>query len=219
MTSTIKYKLKDKIILFLIELSGMLSSSKVSDQNISIEEVRQIEQNYIENQKEKIFEKIRFGNSNISISGDGIIAVYNIVKSIQNNVNFLDIVKFFEIHGRTLSEKVGITPSSVEEYFINNHYFIESLVSPTMNIDKLNSLDKAYNSFILLTQPEPDESYRSLHYVAIIHKDDQYKLYNALYYCSEHSTNLLSAILTLNKNESNPLKLLAINQKYSRRPQ
>ena len=71
---------------------------------------------YVEDQKNPACEAIKVGVANLNWGGCGIIATYNLVKSLGRKTSIVDLVEHFEAEGIMVKGEFGTDPWMIEQY-------------------------------------------------------------------------------------------------------
>lgn len=136
---------------------------------------------YIENQAQ--WEKIRFGNgkkSNMSYSGCGVIAVYNALAALRENVSLdtiIGLISVFERDGAILNGRFGIAPSSIYDYFRDRGF--ETTIVIDNDMEKINNIEKCYKAAIITAYNNKNDITDMIHTVCMSKRENgEYVIHN-----------------------------------------
>lgn len=145
--------INNNIILFFLRLFGLntMFSKKSSKENLYINNIqfkKHIEninkfRGYIENQHR--YEDMNFGRVTVDYAGCEVIAVYNALKSLNNNADFPELLSYFEQRGMIFSGYFGTMPQALYRYFIKKGY--KTLI--VCSLKKMINIIDQYDTFIL----------------------------------------------------------------------
>lgn len=139
---------------------------------------------YIENQKN--WTEVRFGITNMSYAGCEIIATYNALKALGEEVSeqtIVDLILMYECDGAVLGGGFGTSPYAVEDYFIENGYDVVTTTS--LDTKTINEIGESSDTVIVSVYNDKDDIMEMIHTVCIT-KDmnGQYSVHNAYNYNS-----------------------------------
>lgn len=134
---------------------------------------------FIENQRE--WGSVRFGRSTMSYSGCEIIAVYNILLDLGNEIssqNLAEIIGEFERKGAAIRGKWGCAPRSVYQYLVRKGY--QAAMITRSDPDTINAIGESSRSVIITAYNDKNDIRNMIHTVAVT-KDTlgNYILHNA----------------------------------------
>lgn len=121
---------------------------------------------FIEDQS--VYRDFYFGKRDLSYSGCGIIAVYNTLKTLNKTTDsslFINLISTFEKYGSPFCATIGISPSAILNYFSENNYNTDKIISSDKN--KINCFSNKYNNFICLIYNDSKNIKKGLHYVYV----------------------------------------------------
>ena len=134
---------------------------------------------FIENQNE--WEQVRFGRSTMRYSGCEIMAVYNALLDLGNEMtaqSMAELISEFERKGAAIRGKWGCTPKSIYKYLVRRGY--RATMTTSANPDTLNAIGGNSRSIIITAYNDRNDIRNMIHTISIT-KDDlgTYTLHNA----------------------------------------
>lgn len=134
---------------------------------------------FIENQDQ--WEEVKFGLSTMKYSGCEIMAVYNALLDLGNEMTarkMAELITSFEKRGAELSGKWGCSPISIRQYFTSQGYRVS--LTTKANPEAVNSVGANSNSVIITAYNDRNDIRRMIHTISIT-KDAQgnFILHNA----------------------------------------
>ena len=134
---------------------------------------------FIENQNE--WEQVRFGRSTMRYSGCEIMAVYNALLDLGNEMtaqSMAELISEFERKGAAIRGKWGCTPKSIYKYLVRRGY--RATMTTSANPDTINAIGENSRSIIITAYNDRNDIRNMIHTISIT-KDDlgTYTLHNA----------------------------------------
>lgn len=134
---------------------------------------------FIENQIE--WERVRFGVSTMDYSGCEIMAVYNALLDMGNEMtaqSMAELISEFERKGAALSGKWGCAPGSIYKYFVRRGYKV--IKTTSSDPDTINAIGENSDSVIITAYNDRNDIRKMIHTISIT-KDDlgSFTLHNA----------------------------------------
>ena len=134
---------------------------------------------FIENQSE--WEQVRFGRSTMRYSGCEIMAVYNALLDLGNEMtaqSMAELISEFERKGAAIRGKWGCTPKSIYKYLVRRGY--RATMTTSANPDTINAIGENSRSIIITAYNDRNDIRNMIHTISIT-KDDlgTYTLHNA----------------------------------------
>lgn len=134
---------------------------------------------FIENQND--WGNVRFGLSDMKYSGCEIMAVYNALLDLGNEMtaqSMVELISEFERKGATLSGKWGCAPRSIYKYLVRRGYRVT--MTTRANPDTINTIGKNSNSVIITAYNDRNDIRKMIHTISVT-KDNfgNYTLHNA----------------------------------------
>lgn len=134
---------------------------------------------FIENQNE--WENVRFGRSTMQYSGCEIMAVYNALLDLGNEMtaqSLTELISEFERKGAAMRGKWGCSPQSIRKYFVRRGYQVTMTTSSHPDI--INALGENSHSVIITAYNDRNDIRDMIHTITIT-KDSlgSYVLHNA----------------------------------------
>lgn len=134
---------------------------------------------FIENQNE--WENVRFGLSTMRYSGCEIMAVYNALLDLGNEMtaqSMAELISEFERKGAALRGKWGCAPKSIYKYLVRRGYRVT--MTTCADPDTINAVGENSKSVIITSYNDRNDIRRMIHTISIT-KDDlgNYILHNA----------------------------------------
>jgi hypothetical protein len=130
---------------------------------------RLIPDRFIENQAQ--LDNLAFGNgkhTNMSYSGCEIIAVYNVLLSLNVDVSgdfIANLISYFEKKGSILCGEFGTSPKALYKYFKRNKY--KALITYSTNTQKINAIGQTHDTFIATFYNDKFDINKMIHTVCI----------------------------------------------------
>ncbi|MDE7212238.1 MAG: hypothetical protein K2O03_12465 [Lachnospiraceae bacterium] len=121
---------------------------------------------FIENQSD--WGNVRFGHSTMKYSGCEIMAVYNALLDLGNEMTTQSMVRLigeFERKGAVLCGKWGCTPLSIHQYFLRHGYCVVKTISA--NPDTINTIGKNSNSVIITAYNDQNDIRKMIHTISV----------------------------------------------------
>lgn len=134
---------------------------------------------FIENQNE--WETVRFGRSNMKYSGCEIMAVYNALLDLGNEMtaqSMAELISEFERKGAAIRGKWGCSPKSIYKYLVRQGY--QATMTTSANPDTINAIGENSHSVIITAYNDRNDIRNMIHTISIT-KDNlgNYTLHNA----------------------------------------
>lgn len=134
---------------------------------------------FIENQNE--WENVRFGSSTMKYSGCEIMAVYNALLDLGNEMtaqSMAEIISEFERKGAAIRGRWGCSPKSIYKYLVRRGYQVTMTTSA--NPDTINAVGENSHSVIMTAYNDRNDIRSMIHTISIT-KDTlgNYTLHNA----------------------------------------
>ncbi|MDE6640755.1 MAG: hypothetical protein K2K63_09535, partial [Acetatifactor sp.] len=134
---------------------------------------------FIENQSE--WEEIRFGVSTMEYSGCEIMAVYNALFDLGNEMtaqSMAELISEFERKGAVLSGRWGCAPGSIYKYFVRRGYKVT--MTTCADPDTINAIGENSSSVIITAYNDRNDIRKMIHTISIT-KDNlgSFTLHNA----------------------------------------
>ena len=134
---------------------------------------------FIENQNE--WENVRFGRSTMRYSGCEIMAVYNALLDLGNEMtaqSMTELISEFERKGAAIRGKWGCTPKSIYKYLVRQGYQVTMTTSASP--DTINAIGENSRSIIITAYNDRNDIRSMIHTISIT-KDNlgNYTLHNA----------------------------------------
>jgi hypothetical protein len=155
---------------------------------------------------------LKYGLKTINFSGCEVIAAYNALYDLtgDENINFPDMIDYFEKNGILLYGTFGTAPQAVEEYFDKLGY------KTILSGDKKDYYDiqESYDVFILTKFNNVDDIMDLIHTICITKKNGKYHVHNSGYsgYLIEYKS--ISDILQrIDCGKAKEISLLGIKKK------
>ena len=119
---------------------------------------------------------LKYGMKTISYSGCEIIAAYNALYDLtgEGNINFPEMIDYFEKDGILLYGNFGTAPQSVEEYFNKLGYETKSSPNKEEYLDIQNTCD----TFILTKFNNIDDITKCIHTICITKNNGKFHVHN-----------------------------------------
>lgn len=145
---------------------------------------------YIENQK--YWENVKYGISDMSYSGCEIIATYNALKALGEDVSaktVVELIATYECNGAVLWGKFGTSPYTIGDYFKKEGYDVVTTFSQDTEI--INNIGESCDTVIVNAYNDENDITAMIHTVSIT-KDEAgtYSVHNA--YCNDGNGNYLA---------------------------
>lgn len=144
---------------------------------------------YIENQAE--WGNIKYSFNNMQKAGCGVIAAYNALNALGENVNaetMVGLISWFETDGSALFGIAGTDPKALAESFAVWGYDVETTSST--NPEVLNKLGEESDTIIVTVYNNQDNVAEGQHFLSITKEENEtYVIHNA-YYWSDDGTYL-----------------------------
>ncbi|MDE6064831.1 MAG: hypothetical protein K2G20_09675 [Lachnospiraceae bacterium] len=143
---------------------------------------------FIENQNE--WEKVRFGRSTMRYSGCEIMALYNALLDLGNEMtaqSMAELISEFERKGAAIRGKWGCTPKSIYKYLVRRGYQVTMTTSAQP--DTINAIGENSRSIIITAYNDRNDIRNMIHTISIT-KDDlgNYTLHNVYKWTSGRYT-------------------------------
>lgn len=134
---------------------------------------------FIENQND--WGNVLFGLSDMKYSGCEIMAVYNALLDLGNEMtaqSMVELISEFERKGATLRGKWGCAPRSIYKYLVRRGYRVT--MTTRANPDTINTIGKNSNSVIITAYNDRNDIRKMIHTISVT-KDTfgNYILHNA----------------------------------------
>lgn len=176
---------------------------------------------FIENQNE--WEGVRFGLSTMKYSGCEIMAVYNALLDLGNEMaaqDMAELISVFERKGAELKGRWGCSPRSICNYLTRRGYRVTTTTSK--NPDTINSIGDCSDSIIITAYNDRNDIRKMIHTICVT-KDhhgnytlhNAYKRINGLYaaYSAGNSIHkLCDAIGAMSQGQASPICIIGIRQ-------
>lgn len=135
---------------------------------------------YIENQAK--WNGVKFGNNgNMSSSGCGIIATYNALFALGEDVSaqsMVDLISGYEQNGAVFGGLLGTSPYQIEKYFEEKGY--EVIVTRSREEEIINDIGERSDTVIATVYNDQNDIMGQLHTVSITKDEDgRYSIHNA----------------------------------------
>ena len=134
---------------------------------------------FIENQSE--WESVRFGVSAMDYSGCEIMAVYNALLDLGNEMaarSMAELISEFERKGAALSGRWGCAPKSIYKYFVRRGYKVT--MTTCADPDTINTIGENSDSVIITAYNDRNDIRKMIHTISITKNDlGNYILHNA----------------------------------------
>lgn len=135
---------------------------------------------YIENQSE--WGNVKFGNnSNMKFSGCEVIATYNALFALGENVSeqtMIDAISRYERNGAVLGGILGTSPHQIEKYFKEKGYDVTSTKS--RDEEKINNIGENSDTVIATVYNNQNDIVGEIHTVSITKDENgKYSIHNA----------------------------------------
>lgn len=183
----------------------------------------------INNQNE--WQTVRFGGFDMSCSGCEIIATYNALVALGEDLDYKDMANLiftFECDGAMLQGGWGVAPSAIDDY-LSDYYRkdddvrVKTYVAPKKGYtDKgLDHIGKNNDVFVVTAYNNKEKVTDQIHTVCIAkQKDGSYSIYNAnkknddgQYIAKKGYTSLSDAIKNITNTDPQLICLVAIDDK------
>lgn len=136
---------------------------------------------YIENQAQ--WEAGRLGKgrqSNMSHSGCGVIAAYNALTALREEVSadtMIGLISSFERDGAALDGRFGIAPRAIYDYFKDRGF--KTTIVTDNNIEEINRIGKEYDAVIVTAYNNKKDITDMIHTVCITKRENgEYVIHN-----------------------------------------
>lgn len=191
--SLIPRYIPNRIVIYTLEVLGSISHPFMTRKKINKNKSHNIYEiskttcklvpgKFIENQAG--LGAFAFGNgkhTNMSYSGCEIIAVYNALLSLGNDVSgdfVINLISHFEKKGSILNGEFGTSPMALRRYFKKNKY--NTRIQYSTNPNKINSMGKSYETFIATFYNDKLDLSKMIHTVCITkNKEGSFTAHNA----------------------------------------
>ena len=174
---------------------------------------------FIENQND--WESVRFGLSTMKYSGCEIMAVYNALLDLGNEMtaqSLVEMISEFEKKGAELGGKWGCAPKSIYKYLVRRGYSVT--MTTCANPDTINVIGENSDSVITTFYNDRNDIRRMVHTISIT-KDDlgNYILHNdykringryAAYSANPPMKNLWEVIGVMAQGQAAPICVIGI---------
>lgn len=174
---------------------------------------------FIENQNQ--WEEVKFGLSTMKYSGCEIMAVYNALLELGNEMTVrktAELITSFEKRGSELSGKWGCSPTSIRQYFTRHEYRV--ILTTKTNPEAVNFVGANSDTVIITAYNDRNDIRRMIHTVSIT-KDAQgnFVLHNAYKKANDKYTayggskpikNLWDAIGCMAQGQAAPICVMGI---------
>ena len=127
------------------------------------------ERGFIENQSE--WAQIKFGigkNANMAYAGCGIIATYNALYALKEEVSaqtMVELISYYERDGAVLGGAFGVAPNAITEYFTEKGYNVEE--TSDRESDAVNRIGEEYETVIVTVYNDEKDITQQVHTVSI----------------------------------------------------
>lgn len=137
---------------------------------------------YIENQSE--WGEVKFGLTNMSYAGCGILATYNALMALGKEIleqDMVNLINYFESNGAVLFSYGGNSPISIIKYFTDEGYEVSITLSHDAN--KINEIGENSDTVIITAYNDKYDVSEMMHTVCITKGEDgNYTLHNGYKY-------------------------------------
>ncbi|NTU89272.1 MAG: hypothetical protein HGA54_05100 [Actinobacteria bacterium] len=125
---------------------------------------RVLKSGYIENQKSTLFEDMKLGIADVNYAGCGVIASYNLMKSLGYQITLSELIEHFEQRSILLKGELGIDPFEIAKFFKKRGYTTEMLKPGDTSTEYIRVITTFWN--------DKDDIKDSAHTVALIREKD-----------------------------------------------
>lgn len=175
---------------------------------------------FIENQND--WGNVRFGLSDMKYSGCEIMAVYNALLDLGNEMtaqSMAELISEFERKGAVLNGKWGCAPRSIYKYLVRRGYRVT--MTTCADPDTINTIGKNSNSVIITAYNDRNDIRKMIHTISVT-KDNlgNYTLHNAYkringryaaYSSDSPIKNLWDVIGVMSQGQAAPICVIGIS--------
>lgn len=176
---------------------------------------------FIENQNE--WEGVRFGLSTMKYSGCEIMAVYNALLDLGNEMaaqDMAELISVFERKGAELKGQWGCSPRSICNYLTRRGYRVTTTTSK--NPDTIDSIGDCSDTIIITAYNDRNDIRKMIHTICVTkdhHENytlhNAYKRINGLYaaYSADNSIHKLCDVISaMSQGQASPICIIGIRQ-------